>query len=212
MSQVFTIKDLQQIVDAFAAALDAKNSSMCGHSQRVAVISLAIAKALQLSEAEQQTIYMGAQLHDIGKIGIPDSILNKTGKLTDYEFNRIKEHPVIGNTIVQKVKVFEPICDIIRFHHERYDGNGYPDGLSGKDIPLGARIVAIADSFDAMTMPRPYRHSLNHCQALEEIIRCSGSQFDSALVAVFVKMFRESAVISNNFKDTYVCAENIKPA
>lgn len=212
MAYAFTLEDLHQIVDALAAALDAKNASMCGHSQRVAVISLAIARALKLAEAEQQTIYMGAQLHDIGKIGIPDNILNKAGKLTDYEFDRIKEHPVIGNTIVQKVKVFEPICDIIRFHHERYDGKGYPDGLIGENIPIGARIVAIADSFDAMTTPRPYRHCLNHCQALEEIIRCSGSQFDPKLVAVFVKIFGEPTATANCFTYKYMLNENIKLA
>jgi len=188
MAQLFTVDDLHEIVEALATALDAKNSCMCGHSERVADISLSIARAMGLSESKQQTIHIGAHLHDLGKIGIPDAILNKPGKLTDEEFTIIKEHPVIGYNIVRKVKVFSTISDIVRYHHERFDGKGYPEGMVGMEIPLGARIVAVADAFDAMTTPRNYRNCLSYRQALAEIIRCRGSQFDPEIVDLFAEM------------------------
>jgi putative nucleotidyltransferase with HDIG domain len=179
-----TLDDLHDIVDALSTALDAKNSNMCGHSERVAELSLLIAKTMGLSFAEQQRIHIGAHLHDIGKIGIPDAILNKPGKLTDDEFNTIRQHPEIGGTIVGKIKVFHSVADIVRHHHERFDGKGYPDGLCGEEISLGARIVAVADSFDAMTTMRTYRLAFSVSQAIEEAERCKGSQFDPGIVDI----------------------------
>lgn len=179
-----TLDDLHDIVDALSTALDAKNSNMCGHSERVAELSLLMAKAMGLPLEEQERIHIGAHLHDIGKIGIPDAILNKPGKLTEDEFDTIRQHPEIGGTIVGKIKVFRSVADIVRHHHERYDGKGYPDGLCGEEISLGARIVAVADSFDAMTTMRTYRLAFSVSEAIAEAERCKGSQFDPNIVDV----------------------------
>ena len=184
MLDLVTLDDLHDIVDALSTALDAKNSYMCGHSQRVAELSLLMAKTMGLSLVEQERIHIGAHLHDIGKIGIPDAILNKPGKLTEDEFNTIRQHPEIGGSIVGKIKVFRSVTDIVRHHHERFDGKGYPDGLYGEEISLGARIVAVADSFDAMTTIRTYRSALCICEAIKETERCKGSQFDPAIVDI----------------------------
>lgn len=184
MLHLVTLEDLHDIVDALSTALDAKNSCMCGHSERVAELSLLIAKTMCLPLAEQERIHIGAHLHDIGKIGIPDAILNKPGKLTEEEFAIIRQHPEIGSTIVGKIKVFRSVADIVRHHHERFDGRGYPDGLQGNAISLGARIVAVADSFDAMTTARSYRTALSIDEAVEETGRCKGGQFDPVIVDV----------------------------
>lgn len=188
MFQQITVDDLHEMVDALTTALDAKNSYTCGHSERVAILSLLLANTMGLSPAEQTRIHIGAHLHDIGKIGIPDAILNKQGKLTDDEFSIIRQHPEIGDTIVSKLRVFHSVGDIVRHHHERFDGKGYPDGLRGQDISLGARIVAVADAFDAMTSTRAYRQVFTLSQALEETKRCRGTQFDPDIVAVLVDL------------------------
>ncbi len=199
MNQI-TIDDLHEMVDALSAALDAKNSYMCGHSERVAELSLMLAKHMGLSAAEQTRIHIGAHLHDIGKIGIPDAILNKQGKLTADEFAIIRQHPEIGDTIVGKLKVFHSVADIVRHHHERMDGKGYPDGLCGQEISLGARIVAVADAFDAMTSARPYRSALTVSQAIDETRRCQGTQFDPDIVAVLVNMSSKIKLLDNKTK------------
>ncbi len=186
----FTVDDLHEVVDALAAAVDAKDSYTCGHSERVAEMSLAIAQEMNLSKEEQDLIHIGAHLHDVGKIGVPDAIMSKPGKLTNEEFKQIKDHPMIGYHIVSKVKILQTVSLIVRHHHERMDGSGYPDGLSGSDIPLGARIVAVADAFDAMTSNRTYKKSMAVYDALEELIRCSDTQFDRDIVAVFVRIIR----------------------
>lgn len=188
MSNLITVNDLHEIVDALSTALDAKSSCMCGHSERVAEISLLLAKRLELSPAEQERIHMGAHLHDIGKIGIPDAILNKPGRLTENEYMNIKKHPEIGSNIIQKIKVFQSVVDIVRHHHERYDGKGYPDGLNGQEISLGARIVAVADAFDAMTSMRAYRPTITLNDAVNEMRRCRGSQFDPEIADVLIEM------------------------
>lgn len=194
------LDDLHEIVEALAAALDAKSSCMCGHSERVAELSLRLAQKLELSVEEQARIHIGAHLHDIGKIGVPDFILNKPGKLTEDEFAVIRQHPDIGSHIVGKVKVFRPVIDIVRHHHERFDGKGYPDGLTGREISLGARIVAVADAFDAMTTIRAYRQVFSYSEAMAEVQRCRGSQFDpdvvDALIALTEKLELPSVVCS----------------
>lgn len=188
------LEDFHDLVDALSTALDAKNTHMCGHSERVAEISLRMAKKMGLSLAEQERIHIGAHLHDIGKIGIPDAILNKPGKLTDSEFSVIRQHPGIGSNIVGKVKAFSCIADIVRHHHERFDGKGYPDGLCGMEISLGARIVAVADSFDAMTTVRSYRLSRTITEALAEMERCQGSQFDPEIVEILKAVIIENGL------------------
>nr|WP_092070969.1 HD-GYP domain-containing protein [Dendrosporobacter quercicolus]NSL48436.1 HD-GYP domain-containing protein [Dendrosporobacter quercicolus DSM 1736]SDM16835.1 metal dependent phosphohydrolase [Dendrosporobacter quercicolus] len=193
-SQSFLLDDLHQLVDALAAALDAKSSYTLGHSERVADLALLLARRIGLTEMDQQLIHIGAHLHDIGKIGVPDEVLNKPGRLTDEQFSMIKQHPVIGYHIVSKVSWFGGISGIVRHHHERFDGKGYPDGLAGTNIPLGARIVAVADAFDAMIAPRIYRKSFSPPEVLTEIIRCTGSQFDPAVVeALLAELNNESS-------------------
>lgn len=188
---LITAEDLHDVVDALSAALDAKSSYTCGHSERVADLSLQLSRQLRLPKEEQERIHIGAHLHDIGKIGIPDAILNKPGKLTDSEFSQMRKHPVIGCYIISKVRVFKPVNDIVRHHHERFDGRGYPDGLKGDDISIGARIVAVADSFDAMISERPYRLARSLDDVLIEIQKCKGSQFDPQVVAALMELCDE---------------------
>lgn len=182
VSQAVSLDELHDVVEALALALEAKSSYTCGHSERVANLSLLLAKTMGVSADEQMKIHIGAHLHDIGKIGIPDDILNKQGRLTPEEFAQMRKHPVIGDSIVGHIQAFREIADIVRYHHERFDGKGYPDGLAGEEIPLAARIVAVADSFDAMTTVRTYRQAVTLEEALEEIDRCRGTQFDPGVV------------------------------
>jgi len=195
--QQITVDDLHEMVDALTTALDAKNSYMCGHSERVAMLSLLLASSMGLSASEQTRIHIGAHLHDIGKIGIPDVILNKKGKLTADEFGIICQHPAIGDNIVGKLKLFHSVADIVRHHHERFDGKGYPDGLQGQEISLGARIVAVADAFDAMTSTRAYRTAFTLSQAIEETKRCQGTQFDPNIVAILVDLAAQDKLLSD---------------
>lgn len=190
----FSIADLHQIVDALTTALDAKNDYTCGHSCRVADLCQALAQQLRLSAAEQQAIGIAAHLHDIGKIGIPDSVLLKPGRLTSEEFSIIKTHPVIGFSIVNKVSFLAEVAQIILYHHERIDGQGYPEGLTGDAIPLGARIIAVCDSFDAMTSSRSYRNCISGEQALAELWHCAGTQFDPTIVSAFNQMLNTSSL------------------
>jgi putative nucleotidyltransferase with HDIG domain len=200
MGQWLVSEDLHEIAEALATALDAKSAFMCGHSERVAEIALLLARGLGLSREEQVRIHIGAHLHDVGKIGIPDAILHKPGRLTGDEFAVMKLHPEIGYKIVNKIKVFRAVTDIVRHHHERFDGKGYPDGLSGAGISLGARIVAVADAFDAMTTFRTYRTAMSLAAAMKELRRCRGGQFDPAVVEVFERLAgnTELAGVANN--------------
>jgi HD-GYP domain-containing protein (c-di-GMP phosphodiesterase class II) len=140
------------------------------------------------SEKELGELELAAVLHDVGKIAVPESILNKPGKLTDPEFKLIQEHPVRGEAILSPVIELKQIGRIVRAHHERYDGTGYPDKLKGREIPLGARIMAIADTYDSITSERPYRKAASHRYAVKEIIKCSGTQFDPEVVEAFLEI------------------------
>ncbi len=178
-------------LEALLAALDTRDTETEGHSERVAAYTMLIAQQLNLSQEELQHIERGALLHDIGKIGVPDHILYKPGPLTPDEWEIMKQHPVIGYKMCMKVEMLRPAAPIVLHHHERWDGKGYPHSLSGEEIPLGARIFAIADTLDAMTSDRPYRKALSFAQAREEIERCAGSQFDPELVRVFLRLPEE---------------------
>ena len=178
-------------VRALSTAIDARDAYTAGHSSRVTRISLLIGKAVNLSEQDMKTLEYASLLHDIGKIGIPDQILNKKGKLTDEEYGYIKKHPEIGITILSKVDFLSKSLPIIKHHHERYVGAGYPDGLAGEAIPIGARILAIADTYDAMTTDRPYRKAFDHESAIREIIANKGIQFDENLVDAFLSIENE---------------------
>ena len=183
-----SLNDTLEMVNALSVALDLKSEYTCNHSARVAELSVLLAKALHLPLEEQIRINLGAHLHDIGKVGIPDAILNKVGPLDDKEFALIKQHTLTGYKIIKKVRSFSEISDIILYHHERVDGLGYPEGLSGQEISLATKIVSIADSFDAMTSKRPYRQALTTTEALKELKRCAGKQFEEGLVDVFIKL------------------------
>jgi putative nucleotidyltransferase with HDIG domain len=174
-----------ETIRALAAAIDAKDSYTHGHSRRVTDLSVAIARFMHLSRDEVDSIRHAALLHDVGKIGISEQILLKPGRLTDDEFETIKSHPHIGAAILNSIEFLRKVCMIIEHHHERYDGRGYPSGLKAEEIPLGARIIMVADSFDAITSSRPYRKPLSFDEATAEIVRCGGSQFDPVVVEAF---------------------------
>jgi len=185
---------------ALAAAIDAKDPYTHGHTNRVTSLSLEIAKKLSqrnkkaFDEKFLEHLHVASLLHDIGKIGIPESILNKTGGLTEEERSKIEEHPLVGTTILQPIKELEDALLGVKYHHERYDGSGYPEGLKGEQIPLIASIISVADTFDAMTTNRPYRRALAKEEAVEEIKRVSGKQFDSRVASAFVELYQEGKI------------------
>lgn len=177
-------------IGALASALDARDRYTAGHSRRVSEYSVELAAALHLPQPMLEQIRIGALLHDIGKIGIPDSVLQKPGSLTAEEYTLIQQHPGIGRRILELVRGFEPYLKIVELHHENWDGSGYPWGLAKEAVPLDARIVHIADAYDAMTSDRPYRPGMSHEEAMSRIRRASGTQFDPALVGIFAELSR----------------------
>ena len=179
-------------IESLRLAVDAKDSYTKHHSDRVSYYSVLIGKQLGLNEEDLEILKQGALFHDVGKIGIPDSILQKPGKLTNEEYDDIKNHPSIGSKILAPAKIFNDLVPMVLHHHERYDGRGYPVGLSGEDIPLMARIVCVADSFDAMTSDRSYRPRFDVITALGELENCKGSQFDSICVDAFLIALRQN--------------------
>ncbi len=172
---------------ALVSTIEARDAYTLQHSERVTQYSLEIGEVLGLSEGEMEAIKFAGYLHDIGKIGVRDTVLLKPGKLTPDEFLEIKAHPTVGDTITQSLSCIPLERTIIRNHHEKWDGSGYPDGLKGKDIPILARVVAVADTYDAMTSNRPYRKSLGHERALQELRDYSDRQFDPDVVAAFLE-------------------------
>ena len=197
--EIKTLKDeeeriyrlFDQTAEALATAIDAKDKYTHGHSTRVADYSLKMARALGKSEDDCQKIYYAALLHDVGKIGVPDTIITKDGKLTDEEFAQIKLHPVHGNKILSRINESPYLSIGAHYHHERYDGRGYPSGLKGVDIPEIARIIGVADSYDAMTSKRSYRDPLPQQKVREELYKGIGTQFDpefARLMIAFIDM------------------------
>jgi response regulator RpfG family c-di-GMP phosphodiesterase len=179
-------ENMLSTLNSMAKILDARDPHTSQHSTRVTNLSVAMANILKLSDDEKDVLYIAASLHDIGKVGIPDSILLKPGTLTDEEFMIIKRHPDIGADILKPIPPMSRETEVIRYHHERYDGKGYPLGIGGEEIPLLSRIINLADSYDAMTSDRPYRNGLPMDKAIEEIVRCMGSQFDPELAKLFI--------------------------
>ncbi len=173
---------------ALSAAIDAKDHYTHGHSKNVMEYAVAIARELKLNKEEIETIKFAGLLHDIGKIGIPETILRKSSGLSESEFKIICTHPKLGAAIMDQVQFLRKISPLAYHHHERYDGKGYPDGISGKDIPLGARILNLADSFDVMTTSRVYRNALKFEEAMDEVKRCKGKQFDPEVVEAFLEV------------------------
>ncbi len=177
-----------EFTQTMAQTLDARDPYTAGHSSRVSDYACAIAEALNFTPEERDILRIGASLHDIGKIGIPDAVLQKPGKLTSAEFEIIKKHPVIGKRILEGVARFRDYLNVVELHHENHDGTGYPWGLAGEKIPLGARIVHVVDAYDAMTTSRPYRDAMPKERAREILLQCSGTQFDPAIVEVFLRL------------------------
>lgn len=180
-----------EIIGCITGALEERDYYAEGHSQRVSDMVLAIAKRMGFSENETMLYHFSAHLHDIGKIGIPDAILRKNGKLTDAEFAVIKKHPEIGARILRKAPAFTDIAEIVLHHHERFDGLGYPDGISGYTIPLGSRLIAVCDSIDAMMTTRSYRKAFTEEYCYEEIKNCSGTRYDPDVVDVVLENWKE---------------------
>jgi len=185
------LKELSELlyttIQAISGALDEKDAYTHGHSKRVTMYALILGKALNLDKTTLQKLQLAGLLHDIGKIGTPESILNKPGGLTHEEYNTIKKHPGDGRDILKGIKQLKEISFWLRSHHERHDGTGYPDQLRGEEIPLVSRILAVADTYDAMTSDRSYRKGLAHEIAVAEIKRCANTQFDPIVVEVFLK-------------------------
>ncbi|NMO98109.1 HD domain-containing phosphohydrolase [Paenibacillus lemnae] len=186
-------KLLESYFAALAAALDARDPYTAGHSLRVAEYSVLIGQLAGLNEQNIDFLHKTALLHDIGKIGVRDNILLKEGKLTDEEFSQVKAHPAQGENILRQIEpadAMAPFLEGVRSHHERYDGKGYPDGLSGKDIPLFGRIIAVADAYDAMTSDRPYRRGMSSAEALDILENGRGTQWDPDFAGMFVRYMR----------------------
>ncbi|HEX9758326.1 MAG TPA: HD domain-containing phosphohydrolase [Nitrospiria bacterium] len=181
-----------EAIRALADALETKDAYTRGHSDRTVDFAADIAKQFGLSPEETEHIKYAAILHDIGKIGIPESILNKPGPLTEEEFEVMKKHPELGSNIVKQIKFLAPVAPLIFHHQERFDGKGYPIGLSGDAIPMGSRIIAVLDAFDAMTSDRVYRKAPGKVRAIAELKQFSGTQFDPQVVAAFLNLLEEN--------------------
>ena len=181
----------EDTIRAFVKAIEAKDTYTEGHSQRVTEYAVWIAERVGLHGEELDVFKYGALLHDVGKLAIRRSTLTKPGKLEDFEFDEIKEHPVLGARIVKEIEFLSPALDGVLYHHERLDGSGYPAGLAGDLVPLHARMMAVADTFDAMTSTRAYRGAKSMEEALAELRRCSGTQFDPKMVEIFLQAIQE---------------------
>ena len=181
----------RETVLALAKAVEAKDKYTNGHSERVAYYARLIAERAGMSELDQNDIYFIGLLHDIGKIGVPDTVINKTTRLTDEEFAMIKQHPIIGAKILKDITEMPGIEKGARWHHERYDGKGYPDGISGEEIPVFSRIICVADAYDAMTSTRSYRDILPQQKVREELVKGKGTQFDPEFADIMISLIDE---------------------
>jgi putative two-component system response regulator len=179
-------------IESIVLALQAKDEYTEGHSRRVSAHAIAIARKQSLPDKEVENIGLAALLHDIGKVGTKESILNKPGKLTEEEGDLMRSHPLVAASILEPITPLRDVIAYIKHVHESYDGSGYPEGLAGDQIPLGARIIAVADVFDAMTSPRPYRAALEEGLVLEHLKKQAGKQFDPKVVELFLKLYREA--------------------
>ncbi len=187
------VRYTKQVIRSLAKAIDAKDQYTKGHSLRVAEYSVRIARRMGLDEQICEIIYQSGLLHDIGKIGISDAVLRKPGELNEMEIDAIRNHPLMGYQILSGISEIPLVALGAKYHHERYDGKGYPEGLKGDGIPLIARIICVADSYDAMTSDRSYRTPLSPMEARREILRCAGTQFDPEIADVAAQLIKEKA-------------------
>jgi response regulator RpfG family c-di-GMP phosphodiesterase len=181
-------------LDAMVSAIESRDCETKHHCRRVQVYAVMLAQRLGVTPEQLVDISYGSLLHDVGKIGVPDSILLKPGKLTDSEWEVMRRHTLIGHQMISRIKFLRGAADIVLHHHERWDGGGYPHGVSGEEIPLGARIFSIIDTYDAMTSKRPYKEALPIAQARAEIARCAGTQFDPRIVTEFLRFEDEELI------------------
>jgi putative two-component system response regulator len=203
---------LLKALKALMRALDAKDSYTYGHSQRVVRLAMKMAEELNLSSEENYTLQLAASLHDIGKIGMPDNILKKADSLEDIEMRKAKDHPVVGSEILGEIEELSEVASVVRHHHERYDGKGYPDGLKGNAIPLFSRILFILDAYEAIASDRVYRKGVGQQKALDVIRQNAGTQFDPAMVEVFIRAMAKIAEENGNTSENSDDLEEIKNA
>jgi putative nucleotidyltransferase with HDIG domain len=180
------------MLSVLTRAIEARDPHTLGHSARVTALAEAVALRLGWSEERIASLRVGGPLHDIGKLAVSDAVLSKEGQLDDDEYAQIQEHPRVGAKILLRIAALREAIPYVLYHHERWDGSGYPSGKSGEEIPIEARVLAIADAFDAMTSDRPYRRALTREEALGEVDRCAGTQFDPRIAEVFLALFAET--------------------
>ena len=215
IKQLRTIREYQndmsraymQTIEILRYVVETRDSETRGHSERVSKLGASLAKEMGLALDQIVMIETAGLFHDIGKIGVPDSILLKNGPLTDEEYMQIKKHPADGEKILSTYSPFRDLLRIVREHHERVDGRGYPDGLKGDQICIGARVIAVADSFDAMVSNRKYRKGLGMDRALDELVRCKGGQFDEAVVDAMLAMI--ARIGRETFENSYFVNETL---
>jgi putative nucleotidyltransferase with HDIG domain len=173
-------------------AIEARDPYTRGHSSRVTALAEVVARRLGWSEEKLASLRIGGPLHDIGKLGVSDEVLRKEGRLDDGEIAQIREHPKIGARMLLRMAALREAIPYVLYHHERWDGHGYPSGKAGEEIPIEARVLAVADAFDAMTSDRPYRRALSRTEALAEVERCAGTQFDPEIARLFLELFADA--------------------
>ena len=203
-------KDLQQsyleAIHGLANAIEARDNYTAGHTDRVSILAGKLADAMGWDEQQKYSLIMGCTLHDIGKIGVPDNILNKPSRLTEDEVKIMREHPKVGLKIISGVDLFKAAKPYIIAHHERWDGKGYPNNLKGEDIPIEGRLLSVVDTFDAILSDRPYRKGSTVPEAVLELLKYKGVQFDPAIVDVFINVLRQGKV---DLKELYGLEENL---
>ncbi|MFO8061252.1 MAG: HD-GYP domain-containing protein, partial [Bacillota bacterium] len=179
------------LISSLMNALTEKSQENEDHAERLEIMAVAVGREMGLDDNYLADLTLLARLHDLGKVVLPDEILSKEGPLTDEEWMQIRTHPEAGFRIAQTSPEMAPVARAILSHHERYDGKGYPQGIKGEEIPLIARVIAVADAYDAMTSGRPYRPAITHREAIDEIERCAGTQFDPRIAQIFVRIFAD---------------------
>ena len=180
------------ILSMLTRAIEARDPYTRGHSTRVTALAELVALRLGWGEERLKSLRIGGRLHDIGKLAIPDAVLSKEGRLEADELVQIQEHPKVGAKLILRIAALRDAIPYVLYHHERWDGTGYPSGKAGEEIPVEARVLAVADAFDAMTSDRPYRPALSHDEALAEVERCAGTQFDPKIARIFLELFGEA--------------------
>ncbi len=196
------------IMQALGEAIESRDHYTSGHVEEVSTYAVELAAAMGLGHADVETVRRGALLHDIGKIAVGETLLQKRGPLSEQEAEEMRQHPAIGAAIVQHVKSLSSVVPVVLYHQEKFDGSGYPQGLKGKEIPLGARIIAVTDAYHAMTSHRPYRQSLGHAHAVAELRRCAGTHFDPEVVEAFLQVLDRQADGANGAVPSFNDGEN----